>query len=48
MTGIMEQVVERAHARAAQILRLHDSGKTGTAAQVVNGRYSTTQECVRS
>jgi membrane peptidoglycan carboxypeptidase len=42
MTSIMEGVVERGTARAAQIPGFTIAGKTGTAAKLVNGRYSTT------
>lgn len=42
MTGIMEAVVERGTAQNAQIDGFTIAGKTGTAAKVVNGRYSTT------
>ena len=41
LVAIMEQVVERGTARAAQIDGFTIAGKTGTAAQLVNGRYST-------
>ena len=39
MTTIMEQVVERGTARAAQIDGFTIAGKTGTAAKLVNGHY---------
>ena len=41
MTTIMEQVVERGTARAAQIEGFTIAGKTGTAAKLVNGHYQT-------
>ena len=40
MTAIMEQVVERGTATMAQIPGYGVAGKTGTAAKLVNGRYS--------
>jgi membrane peptidoglycan carboxypeptidase len=41
MTTIMEGVAERGTAKAAALERYQVAGKTGTAAKVVNGRYST-------
>jgi cell division protein FtsI (penicillin-binding protein 3) len=41
LTGIMEGVVERGTARLAQMPGFTVAGKTGTAAKLVNGRYST-------
>jgi membrane peptidoglycan carboxypeptidase len=43
MTTIMEAVVEEGTARAARIDGFTIAGKTGTAARVVNGRYSDTE-----
>jgi len=40
LTSIMEGVVERGTARAAQIPGFTIAGKTGTAAKLVNGNYS--------
>ena len=40
LTAIMEEVVERGTARNAQIPGFTIAGKTGTAAKLVNGRYS--------
>ena len=42
LTTIMEQVVERGTATGAQIPGYSVAGKTGTAARLVNGNYSTT------
>ncbi len=40
LTGIMEGVVDRGTARAAQIAGYTIAGKTGTSAKLINGRYS--------
>ena len=42
VTGIMEQIVERGTATYAQVGGYTIAGKTGTAAKIVNGRYSNT------
>ncbi len=42
MTALMEGVVERGTARGAALTRFRVAGKTGTAAKVVDGRYSET------
>ncbi len=42
LTGIMEQTVERGTATFAQVDGYSIAGKTGTAAKLVNGRYSHT------
>jgi membrane peptidoglycan carboxypeptidase len=42
LTGIMEQIVERGTAIYAQVDGYTIAGKTGTAAKLVNGRYSNT------
>ncbi|HMB79894.1 MAG TPA: penicillin-binding transpeptidase domain-containing protein, partial [Vicinamibacterales bacterium] len=41
LTGIMEGVVDRGTAKLAQMPGFTVAGKTGTAAKLVNGRYST-------
>jgi cell division protein FtsI (penicillin-binding protein 3) len=43
LTGIMEAVVERGTAETAQLAGYQVAGKTGTAAKVINGRYSTSE-----
>jgi cell division protein FtsI (penicillin-binding protein 3) len=40
VTGIMEGVVERGTAKAAQVSGYTVAGKTGTAAKLINGQYS--------
>jgi membrane peptidoglycan carboxypeptidase len=40
MTGIMEGVVERGTAKSARMAGYTIAGKTGTAAKLINGRYS--------
>ncbi len=40
LTGIMEQIVERGTGTFAQVEGYTIAGKTGTAAKLVNGRYS--------
>jgi cell division protein FtsI (penicillin-binding protein 3) len=40
MTALMEGVTERGTAKGAALTRYQVAGKTGTAAKVVNGRYS--------
>lgn len=42
IAGIMTEVVERGTAKAAQVPGYSVAGKTGTAAKLVNGRYSKT------
>ena len=42
MTALMEGVAERGTAKGAALTRYQVAGKTGTAAKVVNGRYSDT------
>lgn len=42
MTALMEGVAERGTAKEARLERYQVAGKTGTAAKVVNGRYSVT------
>jgi membrane peptidoglycan carboxypeptidase len=41
LTSMMESVVERGTAKGAQLESYRVAGKTGTAAKLVNGRYST-------
>ncbi len=43
MTALMEGVAERGTAKAAALARYRVAGKTGTAAKVVNNRYSDTE-----
>jgi cell division protein FtsI (penicillin-binding protein 3) len=42
MTALMEGVAERGTAKGAALTRYQVAGKTGTAAKVINGRYSET------
>jgi cell division protein FtsI (penicillin-binding protein 3) len=46
MLPILEQVVERGTARAAQVAGYTVAGKTGTADKLINGRYSRSQQNV--